>query len=174
MADDPELVAMATVKTALEPLDEETRARVLRWAAERYSVPLQLGKGRSGAGAQDTSGGGGDRSLEDFPDVASLVAAANATTDIDRVLVVSTWFQVRENHAAVTSKLVNDALKNLGYGVTDMTNTFNRLMDKSPRLVIQLQKSGRSRQSRKQYKVTDAGIKRVGALIAGTAPAADD
>ena len=102
------------------------------------------------------------------------MGAANATTDLDRVLIVGAWQQSVESQSSLTSQGVNAILKDLGYGVTDMTNTFNRLMAKNPKLAIQMQKSGRSRQARKQYKITDAGVKRVAALLAGTASSGDD
>ena len=102
------------------------------------------------------------------------MGAANATTDLDRVLIFGAWQQSVESQSSLTSQGVNAILKDLGYGVTDMTNTFNRLMAKNPKLAIQMQKSGRSRQARKQYKITDAGVKRVAALLAGTASSGDD
>jgi hypothetical protein len=173
MADDPELKAMSAIKAALEPLDEETRRHVLRWAVQRFDVELPVGNdqpsdGQASAGRGDPGRGAGKR-LADFSDVASLVGAANPKTDQDRALIVATWIQVVGGNATLGSQAVNTELKNLGYGVANITTAFNRLMNQSPKLALQVQKSGRSQQARKQYKVTDAGIRRVEALIAGTA-----
>ncbi|HYI58974.1 MAG TPA: hypothetical protein VEX66_12455, partial [Microlunatus sp.] len=57
---DPEINAMSAVATALADLEEDQRGRVLRWAAERYSVALPdggVGRGSSGGPTED---GGGD------------------------------------------------------------------------------------------------------------------
>lgn len=170
---------MGVISGALDPLDEEARHRVLLWIADRFKLEVAL-KGRKaneGRVARNVGGGhdeAGGAALTDYGDVASAVGAANPTTDLDRVLIVGAWQQSVESQTSLTSQGVNATLKDLGYGVRDMTNTFNRLMAKTPKLAIQLQKSGRSRQSRKQYKITDAGLKRVAALLAGTATSGDD
>jgi hypothetical protein len=57
-------------------------------------------------------------------------------------------------------------LKNLGHGVKDITKVFSSLIATSPQQVIQTRKSGTSRQARKRYKVTKAGIARVQELLA--------
>jgi hypothetical protein len=83
--------------------------------------------------------------------------------------VASYWFQELQSQESLESQPVNTALKNLGHGVNDITSAFSGLMSRRPRLVIQVEKSGKSRQARKKYRMTDAGKKRVRAMIAGTA-----
>jgi DNA-binding PadR family transcriptional regulator len=39
-------------------------------------------------------------------------------------------------------------------------------IDREPKLIIQLRKSGTTRQARKKYKVTDEGFAEVGRMIA--------
>ena len=163
MADDPEISAMAAVKDALSPLDDETRTHVIRWAAERFGV--SLGRIRPGGGAM----GGGGGAVEDFEDMGALFHAASPSTDTDKALVGSYWLQVVKGQENFDSGTINANLKNLGHGITNITRAFDDLMRKRPALARQVQKSGKTKQARKKYKITDAGIKRVQALLAGNA-----
>src|SRR4051812_39393761 len=56
----PEIDAMSALPTALADLEEDARGRVLRWAAERYGVILNISTGsRHGGGAASDQGGPG-------------------------------------------------------------------------------------------------------------------
>lgn len=159
MAGDPELEAMTAIAGAIKDLDEKSAARVLRWARERYvgaaepEPPAARGKT---VGAAD-----------DYEDVVSLYAAAAPRTDPERALVVGYWYQVHEGMKDFDSQRVNTRLKHLGDGVANITEAFTRLIERKPQWVIQARKSGIQRQGRKQYRVTNAGIKRVEAMLAG-------
>lgn len=159
---------MAKVQSALAGLEPEVVGRVLRWAGERHGV-LVTPTGRKARGSGDGSADSEAIDLTEFDDVTSLVEAANPSTDADRVLVVGYWFQEQEKSENVGSQEINTVLKNLGHGIRDMTRPFGHLTSTSPKLVIQVRKSGNTQQARKRYKVTAAGKKRVRALIAGTA-----
>ncbi len=163
MAGDAEVEAMTGIVTVLGDLDEESRARVLRWAAERYGVQLGQGKrdrGSKGAALEY-------QSEEEFEDVASLYDAANPHTDAEKAIVVGYWFQVVEGRNELGSQEINTQLKHLGHGVKNITSALTDLMQRKPRLVIQVQKSGRTQQARKKYKITTEGLKFVRRLIAG-------
>jgi hypothetical protein len=171
---DPEVEAMGTVAGALDAVeDEEARARVIRWAAERYGVTLGRGPARQQQGEQQNGAGGGggdgDEEPREFNDVSDLFGAAAPTNDEDRVLVVIYWFQEIEGQTTVNAQQVNTALKHLGHGINKITGVFNHLIATTPQQVIQTKKSGTSRQARKDFKVTNVDKTRVRALIAGTA-----
>ena len=118
-----------------------------------------------------TGGGDGPSSAVERPATsAELLAAANARTDAQRVLAISYWFQVCEGQPDLDAMTLNRELKNLGHGVTNITGVLSRLMEGRPQLVLQLKKSGSSRQARKKYKLTQAGRQRAEAMLGGAAP----
>jgi hypothetical protein len=165
---DPEVEAMGKLAEALDGLEPEQHARVLRWAADRYSVALNLNsRQQSGGTLLGNSGGGGGALPSEFDEVGDLVAAAEPSTDEDRALVVAYWLQeMGEKLPTFNGQQVNRELKNLGHGTDDITDLIGKLVATSPQLVLQTKKSGTSRQARKSYKVTKAGIKRVQDMVA--------
>ena len=60
---------------------------------------------------------------------------------------------------------VNNELKHLGHGTDNITKLIGKLVVTSPQQVLQTRKSGNTRQARKTYKVTKAGLKRVQELL---------
>lgn len=164
---DPEIDAMSAVATALADLEENERGRVLRWAAERYSVALPkggVGRGSSGGAAEDS---GDDEGLTqdeitsedpDFADFGDLFAAADPKTNEDKALVAAYWRQVLEGEEKWQSTALQKDLRNLGHAIPNITDALTSNMRKRPQRVIQLQKSGSARQARKTYKVTREGL----------------
>ena len=72
-----------------------------------------------------------------------------------------------EGQVEFTAQLVNSKLKDLGYGVSNITDAFTTLMKRRPSLVMQTAKQGKSRQARKRYKLTRAGQDEVERMIRG-------
>jgi Tfp pilus assembly protein PilX len=103
----------------------------------------------------------------EYEDVAALYTAAAPRTEPERALVVGYWFQVHQGMKDFDSQRVNAELKNMGHGVGNITEAFSRLIGRKPQYVIQTRKSGTARQARKLYRVTNEGIKRVKAMLAG-------
>lgn len=165
--DDAELVAMKAVYEALEPLDEAARQRTLTWAAGR----LEINAGHAPAGSAPPREA--TDSETPFSDLADLVDAAQPSTGTDYALVVAYWLQVVEGREGWSGNDVNSLLKHLGHGLANVTVTLNRLMKRKPSLAMQTAKSGRSAQSRKTYKLTAAGTRKVKAMISGTASEED-
>ena len=93
--------------------------------------------------------------------------ASRASTEPERSLVVAYWSQ--RLRVTITSKhwAVNKELKHLGHGVSNITRALDDLKGRKPQLVIQTQKSGKSKQARKLYKVTGAGKQEVAKWLAG-------
>ena len=154
MTQDKELGAMLTVSQTLADLDPEARARVLRWVVDRLSVNL----GFAGQ-ADSTARGLGDGIAS--TDLAELVGAFAPTLDADRALVAAYWLQVVQQQRDFEAQPVNTALKDLGHGIGNITDALTALMNRRPSFVIQVQKSGASRQARKRYRLTAAGIQEV-------------
>jgi hypothetical protein len=163
MAEDRELEVMGTVLQALGDLEDEAVERVLRYAAERKGVVLAPGRGR-----QRYSEGAGE--IGEFGDFASLYNAAGPSTDNDRALVGAYWFQEVNGQQDFDAQQVNAELKNLGHGVSNITKAFSRLMKKTkdrPNLVMQIQKSGKTKQARKKYRLTIQGVDAVKRMLRG-------
>ena len=64
------------------------------------------------------------------------------------------FLQFQQGQSDFGAYEVNAALKNLGEGVGNITTAFDTLKARKPADVIQLKKSGTSKQARKTYKVT--------------------
>ena len=168
---DEEFTAMQTVFRALEPLDADSRQRVVKYITARLAITA------GGAGASTMVSGdersegpseGAKASTQGkFATLAELFDAADPKTNIDRVLVAAYWVQVHEGAESFNSYSVNHALKDLGHGVTNVTGAFDALKGQKPALVLQLRKAGTSRQARKTYKVTNAGVEAVKGMLDG-------
>lgn len=164
MTEDEEINAMKQVAAALGPLDENARTRVLHWAVSRFNVnsPMVPSISKAQAGGGDVSAATGPRQFETF---AELFEAASPSTERERALVASYWVQVIQGQPSFGSQVLNDALKDLGHGVGNITDALTALKEERPALILQLKKSGTSKQARKTYKLTQEGIRRVQAMI---------
>lgn len=163
-----EVTAMKEVAEALKKLSPEAAGRVVRWAMDAYRVaPAKAGARPpgSGPGTVDREGSSGNGDGLQFDTLAELFAAADPQTDVDKALVTAYWSQFKEGAGEFTAAQINKALKDLGHGVANITSAFDNLKAKKPALVIQLKKSGTSRQARKTYKVTVAGKEAVELLV---------
>lgn len=155
---DNELTAMAAVRDALSALDDETRARVLRWASERFQVALSPATRtpaplRTAEPLRD--------SASDAVDLATLYHEVSPHTDAEKVLAVTYWLQRMEGQPDVDAFGVNSQLKQLGFGVGNVTRAFDNLTAMRPQPIMQTRKSGTSRQARKKFKITDQGVKTI-------------
>lgn len=103
--------------------------------------------------------------VEAFEHFADLYDATDPQNDADTTLVGAYWFQVVEAEGSFKGYTVNEALRNMGQGVSNITRTCDRLQAQQPALVRQMAKSGKSKQNRKTYKLTNAGVKAVEAMF---------
>ena len=146
---DREIQAMAAISRALQGLDDDAIGRVVEWATNRYGSERQ---------AVERSGKQG---RHEFSDVASIYDAANPRSDAEKVLVIGYWKQVVESDSDLDAQQINKELKQLGHGVSNITTAFRSLIQRTPRLALQVRKSGSTRQARKRYRLTTEGIRRV-------------
>ncbi len=159
-----ELEVMSQIAKLLEPLDGAARSRVLGWAISALDVrDLQrpgsgLTQGGRGAQAAPIASGG-------FPTFAELFHAAAPKTEKEKALVAAYWIQKSSGVDQFAAQQINSELKHIGYGVSNITDALSQLIGERPNLVIQLVKSGSSRQARKTYKITDAGLRRVAEML---------
>src|SRR5438093_8125637 len=157
---DPEITAMSKIGNALSELqDSEAVARVLRWALEKYrpkspKTPANVTSSPLVDIVGTTELISPIRQFRDFPE---LFNAASPTTDPERALVAGYWFQVVQGEEELHGQQLNDALKNMGHRIGNITDALSSLMTRRPALVMQTRKSGTSRQARKKYRLTTEG-----------------
>jgi hypothetical protein len=168
---DPEISAMGAVAGAMNPLEPDQQARVLRWAADRYglkdlTIGNRGGQGYTGdEGDQRDAGAGGERPA--YASIDELFESGAAKTNAQKALLAAYWFQVVQGGAGFQSFTLNTALKDLGLGIPNITDALSSAEASKPALVMQTAKSGKSRQARKTYKLTTAGVKAVEVMLEG-------
>ena len=167
-----EIEAIQSISAAFALLDQDAQGRVLCWISSRFAVqpnPDARPPHPNSSGARSPQDqGAGIRALGDseaFEHPAELFEAARPKTDAERSLVLAYWFQVPQGASSFTSRQVNDELKHIGHGVSNITRALDALIDSRPALVIQLEKSGKTKQAQKKFRVTHEGIKRVQQLL---------
>jgi len=164
---DPEIDAMSKVAEALEELEDAAQARILKWAADRFNVAIGPKKASitDDEDSNDSDSDDGDSSDQEYETFAELYADAAPSTHAEKVLVAGYWHQVIQGQSHITSAPLNKDLKDLGHVVANISEKFDSLKGMKPQLAIQLKKSGNSKQARKQYKITKAGIDKVKEML---------
>lgn len=166
---------MTTIGETIENIeDEQTRLRVLKWAVEKFGQAKlsasALGSIRATSALSAISGDASDV----VESIGRLFEIAGPSSNPERVLVASYWYQEYLNEADISAQSINDELKQMGYPVPNITSTFNLLMKRTPALARQVRKSGKSKQARKKYTLTDAGKSAVKAMLSGASMSISD
>lgn len=174
--DDAEFNAMQSVYGALRVLDDSAQQRVLDYVSNRLGLTQQarpVANGRANGREEVTEeereeeAASNTQHSRSYSSFAELYDAAQPKSQSDRALVAGYWLQHSQGGQNFDSFSVNKELKNLGEGVPNITSALDALKAQKPALVLQLKKSGKSRQARKTYKVTVAGLKFVENMIGG-------
>src|SRR5439155_10143549 len=131
---DEEIGAISSTLAAVKGLPPESQKRVLIYVADRLGV----GKVTSSRGMK--TGADGDVA-EHFTDFPSLYDGASPKTDPERALVAGYFYQVVQGNPDLDSQTLNTALKNLGHGITNITDALSSLKARKPALVMQTLKS---------------------------------
>jgi hypothetical protein len=173
-----EFNAMRSVHDALVPLDEEARTRVLNYISSLFGVTIKsTEKNNPGASNSPENKGeddGGDEAesakpldRQQFSTFAELHDAASPKTNAENALVAGYWLQVCKGAPSFTANPANKELAHLGHRLTHITDDLTALKGMKPSLVLQLKKSGSTKQAKKTYKITQAGINKVLGMISG-------
>ncbi len=155
------------INTALSTFDpimkEQARDILFREAfgaqgpKKRVSVPSAPGEPSSNNEVAET------RQAE----LNSLIEKWTPTTQADWALLGAYYFQRILGHQNVTGFSVNKELKHHGYGVSNVTDCFSANIEAEPARILQTKKTGKSKQAKKVYVVTTAGIKYVEEKLRG-------
>ena len=168
-----EFQAIQTIYEALEPLTPEGRGRVVAYMvsllgiADLASDPPGLPRTAERDTEQPAEKDDSSFVERAFTTFAELHDAAAPATNADNALVAAYWLQECADNETFASQTVNVELKQLGEGLKNITRAFDLLKASDPALVLQVRKSGRTRQGRKTYKLTRAGVMRIQEMIDG-------
>lgn len=169
-----EFEAIKAVHGALAPLDAEARTRVLTYIASLLEIDARVAKGPAAPSEEEfderTEGEDDDEDVggaSTFSEFADLYAATDPKANGEKALVAAYWLQVCQGAENFTGFLANKELTDLGYRVGNITDAINNMRNRSPSLIVQIKKSGTSRQARKLYKITREGMKRVEEMVGG-------
>jgi|ERR1700733_1774781 len=157
---DPELDVLSTISSLLTDLPEKSQARIVSWITSRFGAPGALAMAAKRGDGSDSS----DQARE-FPDVATLFVAAKPSTGAEKALTVGFWLQECLHHDEWEGFAINSELKHLGHGLKNVTDALNSLIEHRPQLVVQLRKSGKTKQARKRYKLTAEGARKVRQMV---------
>lgn len=164
---DLEIAAMGAISSALSPLEPDEQARVLRWAADRFSVRDIKTETTSTPVFEGTAvAAPTEATSRAYSSIDELFEAGVAKTNTQKALLAAYWFQIVQGGGTFQSFTLNAALKNMGQGIPNITDALGSAEAQKPALVMQTGKTGKSRQARKTYKLTTAGVKAVEAMLA--------
>ena len=167
-----EIDAIRAIIEAFANLNEGAKARVLKWAIDKYDTRSDRGYRQDSSSkafeASQGSAGLVAGSDAECGDLASLFGAANPSTASEKALVVGYWFQVKQSQTDLDSFQLHKELKNLGHPVANITRALEDLKAVQPQLIIQTRKSGTAKQARKKYRLTLEGINRVKQMVVAT------
>ena len=153
-----ELAAATKVAGIFQSLTEGARSRLLQWLTARFDAnALQRVPNLLARKAPTV--------VPEFETLAELIAAVNPANEPDRALVTAYWVQTHDKVAEFDAYTINKELTHLGYKVGNITNALSALMNRKPALVVQLRKSGSSKQARKSYKLTTSGQQAVNQML---------
>ena len=166
-----EFEAIQEVYRALEPLGDEAQTRVLTYIAGLLGIDARVVTGGTGApGEDEAQGADSDEAAEQarvFDTFAELHDAANPQSNGEKALVAGYWLQVCQGAESFTAASAQKELTDLGHKIPNITSAIDRMKNQKPMLLLQLKKSGSSRQARKLYKVSQQGITRVQEMAGG-------
>lgn len=153
-----ELTAIKNAYDALKNLDDAGKQRAFSWLQNKLNISKQSQGNIPLSDNSEHKSEINNGTIESFASVPDIFAAANAKKEVDKVLLVASYLQLKNNMPDLTGRDVNKELQHLGHAVKNITTTIQGLIDKKPQLMIQTWKSGKSKQAQKKYKVTSAGI----------------
>jgi hypothetical protein len=94
-----------------------------------------------------------------------MMDAVKPTNGLERILAAAYYHQVVQGDPDFDSQTLNTELKHLGYPSANITRDMVRLVDRSPKLVIQTRKEGTSQQARKKFRLTTEGVRTIESLL---------
>lgn len=151
-----ELTAMQAVADALTDLSDEEKTRVLAWILDYFKFSQDDTPHEAIAKKDDISRDASG--AEEFRFFGDLFAAVDPRTNEDKALVAAYWIQVVQGNDQWQSATIQKELKDLGHAIRNVSDAIACCEKKRPQKIVQLKKNGKSRQARKTFKLSEAGI----------------
>ena len=169
-----EFEAIQTIHGALQPLDDEAKTRVLTYIASLLGIDVPVIRSREASTESDDGGQveGKDATestsqVPNLPTFADLFSRASPKSNGEKALVAGYWLQECQGENSFTGASANKELNHLGHKLANITDAIDTMKSRKPMLVLQIKKSGSSRQARKLYKVSQEGVNRVVEMVGG-------
>jgi hypothetical protein len=186
---DPELVAMSQTFDALKSLNSVQVKRIIHWVKDRFglvdgqaSTPAEVipaapkvvtkvevpsaaapataaTPAPAAPAAPATSKPPHQRDLLDYDTVLELFAEATVKKVSGKILLMAAYLQERHNFKEISSYDINFRLKRIGHGVQNISSSINSILKRKPQLMVEIEKEGSAKQSRRKFKVTVEGLK---------------
>jgi len=154
-----ELMVMQDVYSSLTSLDKEEQVRVIDWVSKKLQLDQIVKSSNKHPNKMDSA-----INIKDFDTAGDIYAAATLSSQSEKVLLIATYLQEKTNEF-ITGRQINDELKNIGHPISNITSVINSLKNKTPSLMSQMKKSGRTQQAQKKYKVTLEGVRAAKKLL---------
>jgi predicted transcriptional regulator len=103
-----------------------------------------------------TPGTDGFTKFDSFED---LFFSSNAKTIAATILLAAAYLQEKERLTAINTSAISKLMKKVGQQVQNISASINNLLTKTPSVLMQTGKQGDSKQARRQYQVTEEGIR---------------
>lgn len=154
-----ELEALLKIESIMEGLDTEQSRRVLIWLHDKY------GHHADGLRFPTANQSMIEKISANFSNFAEFYDIVQPKGNALKALCACYWFDYLEHGRKFNAQILNSELKQLGHGISNITAALTALKDEKPSLVLQVKKSGTSRQARKEYQITESGRKRIDEMI---------
>ena len=172
-----EFEAIKVIHDSLLPIGEDGRVRVLTYIISLLGINANIIDTHT-LGISDKNNSNDDldnneplneiiQEKSTFSGFAELYASANPKTNGDKSLLAGYWLQVCQHGENFTAAAANKELTNLGHKIANITDAIDSMKNQKPMLILQVKKSGNSKQARKLYKVSHEGIKAVEEMLRG-------
>ncbi|MDW7692371.1 hypothetical protein R9C00_13455 [Flammeovirgaceae bacterium SG7u.111] len=165
--EDKELKTLTNCFESLSELDEPARQRVLAWLNSRFldePSPIPSNTPPTPSHAQPEAEKEEEPATElDIPyeHLSELLSKLYPRTAAEKVLYTSCYLHKKMGMRFLTGRVINDELKKHEEGVRNITATINALIEKTPAMMAQLEKNGKTAQAQKKYVVTEEGKREI-------------
>lgn len=168
-----EISAMREAYNALKDLKYDEKQRVFSWLQNKMDIKdiheQKISLIEESKHDVDLNHG----LIENFNNIPDVFASVNVKKDVDRVLLVAAYLQLKNKLPDLTSREINKELQHLGYRVKNITTTIQGLINRKPQLMIQTWKNNSSKQGQKKFKVTSEGIATAKKMLINTSHSYD-
>jgi hypothetical protein len=177
MNQDPEIDALSSVYDTLTGLNQAQIKRIIDWVTSKFGLseekpPVKVSEHQVAPPPVEPTEPGPKMAqptpqpeqtaitgFMKFDTVEDLFFSSNVRTVASKILLVAAYLYEKHNLNEFSSFDINSRLKKVGYGVQNITNSINTLMDKEPPLLLQTGKMGDTKQAKRKFQVTEEGLR---------------